>query len=140
MVDTNDPPTVDQQVIHLVRELEEVRRVAIIATTRAEERWSSYLRALELQSTEYERRLEHLNGEARRIAEERILITAQLRREMELGFNVAQKEIVSIREVLTSFIAEQRGLNKGMGFVWTAIVTIATIAIAAMGLWITSKN
>ena len=55
-------------VISMIKEVEEVKRLVIVADVRAEERWEAYHRALNLQAAEVERRLEHLNGEAERIA------------------------------------------------------------------------
>jgi hypothetical protein len=129
---------VEPSLLTLVRELEEVRRVALVAAAKADERWVAYLRALDLQTNETARRLEHLNGEAARIAEERQVVTAQMRREMELGFGVAHRDTSSVREALATFIAEQRGVNKGMNLIWTIVVATLTISIAAVGVWISS--
>ena len=127
-------------VISMVREIEEVKRLVIVADIKAEERWEAYHRALALQSVEIERRLEHLNGEAERIAAERAQITTQVRREMEHGFLASHQEVASVRETLGSFMAEQRGVNKGIALIWTIFVAIVTIILASAGLWFASRS
>jgi hypothetical protein len=130
--------TPEVSLLSLMREVEEVKRVAVVATAKSEERWAAYLRALDLQTVEIQRRLEHLNGEASRIAEERQVVTAQMRREMEIGFGVAHNDTISVRETLVAFMAEQRGVNKGMNLIWTIIVATLTVAIATVGVWVSS--
>ena len=126
-------------IISLIKELGEVKRLVTIADARAAERWDASQRALTLQAGEIDRRLEHLNGEAARIAEERVSLTLQMRREMEAGFRASTTDINNVREILSSFMAEQRGINKGMNLIWTIIVATLTVAIAAVGVWISIK-
>lgn len=126
MVQLTDPQLAD---------LLNVRRDLGILEARTEERFKANLQALNLQAREYERRLDHLNGEQARVKEERSLLGEQLRREMELGFTASHNEMMGTREILLSFIAEQRGINKGIGLMWTVVIAVMTLSLAGFGVW-----
>ena len=124
----------------------EVRQGVAGVMARAEERWESYLRALALQTAEYDRRLDHLNGEQARVKEERQVLLSQLRREIETQSATSAKEIADlkesllreiglVRESLVAFTAEQRGTNKGIGLVWASFIAVFTLCLGLASLW-----
>ena len=59
---------------------------------------------------------------------------------MEGGFLASHQEVAAVRETLGTFMAEQRGVNKGIALIWTIFVAIVTIIFAAAGLWFASKD
>lgn len=149
MTDTLTPKTscplgllTDTQIADLLR----VRPDLGILEVRTEERFKANLQALNLQAREYERRLEHLNGEQARIKEERSLLADQLRREIESTANgcgkdlfqlkeILLREIAQLREMHVSFVSEQRGVNKGMGTLWAVGAAALALLLSGLGLW-----
>ncbi|MDP3793339.1 MAG: hypothetical protein Q8R07_01155 [Candidatus Uhrbacteria bacterium] len=136
----------DKQILDLL----ELRKDLGIFSAQTNERFNSNLQALTLQAREYERRLENLNGEQARIKEERTLLGEQLRREMEMGTAVTtkdismlkeniQREVSLLRESLAAFVAEQRGVNRGIGLVWAVLIAVLTVGVSAGTLWVSTR-
>lgn len=111
-----------------LRELLEVKREIAVLEAKFTERLKAMDMALQIQAKEYERRLEHLNGEQARIKEER---AEQLPRE---NFELYRKEQEVWRETVNQFTSEERGKEKGLSVGWAVLLAVLTLGMSSLSL------
>lgn len=119
-------PNIPQSGLSL-RELLEVKAEVAVLASKVEERFLALDVALKLQAAEYNRRLEHLNGEQARMKDERTAILDQVRREAAITADGTRKEFYSWRDTVSQFINEQRGKSQGLSLGWSVLLAALTV-------------
>ena len=117
-----------------LRELLEVKTEISVLEAKITEQIKAMDRALQIQAKEYERRLEHLNGEQERLSEERQAFLPRERfetylKEQDTLYNHVNKGYEDRFSTIMQFINEQRGKNQGINLSWTVLLAVVTLGI-----------
>ena len=122
-----------------LRELLEVKAALQKLELLVIERFAAAKQALELQAKEYDRRLDHLNGEQGRMAVDRERFLPResfeiFKNELDKRREIERKELDLRTTHMDKFMAASSGRDAGIGISWGVIVALIATIGAAVGV------